>query len=459
MQVNEILIIMMFLTFFGLLFTGFPIALVLCGVAFLFTVVGNLADVFLGTDTGLNFGVLAMINSRLFKLMSNWVMMAIPMFICMGFILDKSGIAEKMMEALQKLFSQIRGGLAISVTLVGIILAASTGIIGASIVLLSLLSLPVMLKHGYDKNLALGTVAASGCLGILIPPSIMLVIMADQLTISVGDLFMGAIIPGVLLGAFYIAYIAILGLVKPAKLPLTEDRDELSWSVVADALKSIIPPAGLILLVLGSIFAGVATPTEASGMGVLGAMLVSYKRLSFSLFKEVGITTFKTCGFIFGLLVGATVFSLVLRLLGGDDFIEKIVLNLPFGAHGKILCILFAIFLMGFFLDWTEISFIFLPLLGPIIPTLGLEICGHGAIDNPELVWFALMVAITLQTSFLTPPVGTAIFFLQGVSPKGVTLVDIYKGNIPFIILQLLGLAIVFFLPQLVIWLPVLAYR
>jgi tripartite ATP-independent transporter DctM subunit len=461
METSDILVICMFVTFISLLFTGFPIAFVLGGTAVIFAIVGNLADVYLDTMTGLDYNVLGMIVGRIFKLMSNWVLVAIPMFIYMGLMLDRSGIAERMMEAMQDLFGKVRGGLAIAVAVIGIVLAASTGIIGASVVLLGVLSLPVMLRQGYDKTLALGTVAASGTLGILIPPSIMLVIMADQLSLSVGDLFMGAVVPGLILGGLYILYILIVGLLKPRAAPLSETRRDLSPAVFVDVLKTIVPPFGLIVLVLGSIFTGIATPTEASGVGAIGACLLVWKnkKLSFQVFKEVNMMTFKTCGYIFGIFFGAQAFALVLRMLGGDEFIERILLGLPFGAHGTIAVILFMIFLMGFFLDWIEISLIFLPLLSPVISALGIGVDGYGLIESPELVWFTVLVAVTLQTSFLTPPVGFSLFFLQGVAPKGVTLLDIYKGIVPFVILQLIGLAVVLFWPQLVLWLPAMIYR
>jgi tripartite ATP-independent transporter DctM subunit len=460
MEITDLLVILMLATFIGLLLTGFPITFVLGGLSVVFAVVGYLADLYLDTTTGLDFSVLGMIVMRVFKLMSNWVLVAIPMFIYMGLMLDRSGIAEKMMDAMQKLFGKVRGGLAVSVAVIGIILAASTGIIGASVVLLGVLSLPIMLRQGYDKSLALGTVAASGTLGILIPPSIMLVIMADQLNLSVGDLFMGAVFPGLILGLLYIIYIILTGLMKPKHAPLPVDREEITPRVFMEVLKTVLPPMGLIVLVLGSIFAGIATPTEASGVGALGAtLLVGYnKKLSFKVFKEVNKSTFQTCGYIFGIFFGAQAFALVLRMLGGDEFIERVLLSLPFGPMGIIAFILGLVFLMGFFLDWIEISLIFLPLLAPVLPGLGLEVNGYGVIEKPELVWFAVLVAVTLQTSFLTPPVGFTIFFLQGVAPEGVVLLDIYKGVIGFVILQILGLLLVFFWPQLVIWLPALAY-
>jgi len=382
------------------------------------------------------------------------------MFVFMGLMLDRSGIAENMMKSMQDLFGKVRGGLAVTVAVIGIVLAASTGIIGASVVLLGVLSLPAMLGQGYSKPFALGTVAASGTLGILIPPSIMLVIMADQLNLSVGDLFMGAVIPGVILGLLYIVYILIVGLIRPQAAPLSEARRELSWRVFLDVLKTVLPPAGLILLVLGSIFAGMTTPTEASGVGAVGASLLAWynKKISYQVIKDVTVATFRTCGYIFGIFLGAQAFALVLRMLGGDEFIERALTGLPFGPQGIIAVILVAVFLMGFFLDWIEISLIILPLLAPVISTLDLEVSGYGVIENPELVWFTVLVAVSLQTSFLTPPVGFAIFFLQGVVPSDVVLLDIYKGVVPFVILQLIGLAVVLVWPQLVIWLPAVAY-
>ena len=461
MEANDYLVILMFLTFIGLLFTGFPIAFVLGGVAMLFTLVGYLSDIYLGTITGLDFNVVGMLANRIYKLMDNWVLVAIPMFIFMGMMLDRSGIAESMMKSMQDLFGKVRGGLAITVTLIGVILAASTGIVGASVVLLALLSLPVMLHQGYKKTLALGTVAASGTLGILIPPSIMLVIMADQLALAVGDLFMGAVFPGLILGFLYITYILVYGMLRPEVAPLSKERRPLKLRMIWDVLKTVLPCFGLIIAVLGSIFAGMATPTEASGVGALGAtLLASYnRRLTLAVIKEVVVYTFKTLGFIFGIFIGATCFALVLRLLGGDEFIESALTGLPIGPYGVLIVILVAVFFLGFFLDWIEISLIILPLLGPVISSLGIHIDGYGVVDNPELIWFVVLVAVSLQTSFLTPPVGFSIFFLMGVATEDTTLNDIYKGIIPFVILQLIGLAIVMIWPQLVVWLPAVAYR
>lgn len=460
MEINDILVIFMFLTFIGLLFTGFPIGFILAGVAVIFTGIGYFSDLYLDTMTGLDFNLLGMIVNRIFKLMSNWVLVAIPMFVFMGLMLDRSAIAENMMRSMQDLFGKVRGGLAVTVAVIGMVLAASTGIIGASVVLLGILSLPVMLKQGYDKSLALGTVAASGTLGILIPPSIMLVIMADQLNLAVGDLFMGAVFPGLILGFLYIAYLLIVGLIKPNSAPLPKSRRNLSWKVILDVLKTVLPPAFLILLVLGSIFAGVTTPTEASGLGAVGAILLAVynRKLTYAVMKDVAIETYKTCGYIFGILIGAQAFALVLRMLGGDEFIESSLSSLPFGPYGVLCVILLVVFLLGFFLDWIEICLIMLPLLAPVVSNIGLEINGYGVVERPELIWFTVLVAVTLQTSFLTPPVGFAIFYIQGVAPPEVELIDIYKGVIPFVILQVIGLIMVLYWPQLVIWLPAVAY-
>ncbi len=460
MDANSILVILMFVTFIALLFTGFPIALVLGGVAMVFTLVGYLADIYLGTWTGLDFISAGMIVNRIYKLMDNWVLVAIPMFIFMGLMLDRSGIAEKMMSRMQALFGPVRGGLAVAVTVIGIVLAASTGIIGASVVLLGLLSIPAMLKQGYSKALATGTVCGSGTLGILIPPSIMLVIMADQLGLSVGDLFMGAVFPGIILGFFYIVYIVIYCAINPKAAPLDPNRPRLRFRMIWDVFVTILPPAALILAVLGTIFMGITTPTEASGVGALGAMILAAinKRISFKVIKEVAVATFNTTGYIFGIFIGATCFAVVLRSLGGDEFIEAALTGLPLGPFGVMAVILGTVFILGFFLDWIEITLIILPLLAPVVSSLGMDINNYGVIDNAELVWFAVLVAVSLQTSFLTPPVGFALFYLKGVAPKEIVLMDIYRGVVPFIVLQLIGLLIVAFFPQLVIWLPAVAY-
>ncbi|MAH53444.1 MAG: TRAP transporter large permease subunit [Pelagibacteraceae bacterium] len=457
MHAENYLVLSMFLTFIALLFTGFPVAWVLAGVGITFGGVAWLTDNVMGwTMTGLDYNTLGLLVGRIFGIMDNWVLIALPMFIFMGLMLDKSGIAQRMMHSMQKLFGNVKGGLAVTVALIGIILAASTGIIGASVVLLGVMSLPVMLKQKYDKPLALGTIAASGCLGILIPPSIMLVIMGDQLSIPILDLFMGAVFPGLILGFLYIVYILVYCKIYPEKAPLAADHRETNLKDVLQALYDIIPPAGLILLVLGSIFMGIATVTEASGVGALGATLIAllFKRLSWKVLKDVVLNTMNTSAYIFAIFVGATIFALVLRECGGDELIESALVGLGFGPHGLIIFVLVLVFILGFFLDWIEISLIVLPLLGPVIANLNLQINGFGVVDFPNLTWFALLVAVTLQTSFLTPPVGFALFYLKGVCPPGVELMDIYRGVIPFIVLQLIALVLVFLFPELVTWLP-----
>ncbi len=460
MDINEILVIAMFLSFIALLFTGIPVAWVLGGIGVLFAGIGYLADIYLDTMTGLDYTTLGLVVNRLYKIMDNWILVALPMFIFMGIMLDKSGVAERLMQSMQELFGRVRGGLAITVTAIGIILAASTGIIGASVVLLAVMSLPSMTKQGYSMPLALGTIASAGTLGILIPPSIMLVIMADQLGLSVGDLFMGAVFPGLMLGGMYIVYILAVGYFKPSAAPIPADAKPITMTAFLNVMKAVTPTLLLIFVVLGSIFAGVATPTEASGVGAFGAtILAAYnRRFNFKVLKEVVGGTMNTTAYIFAIFIGATCFALVLRELGGDELIESFLTGLPFGEYGIVFFILGVIFLLGFFLDWIEITLIILPLLAPVISALGLDINGYGVVDNPELVWFVMLVAMALQTSFLTPPVGFALFYLKGVCPPNVKLSDIYKGVIPFILLQLLGLMILVFWPQLVLWLPATAY-
>ncbi len=462
MVAENYLVIAMFFTFIALLFTGFPVAWVLAGVGITFAGIAWFTDnVMNWTMTGLDYNVLGLLVGRIFGIMSNWVLIALPMFIFMGLMLDKSGIATRMMHSMQKLFGNIKGGLAITVALIGIILAASTGIIGASVVLLGVMSLPVMLKQKYDKPLALGTIAASGCLGILIPPSIMLVIMGDQLSIPILDLFMGAVFPGLILGLLYITYILVYCKINPKSAPLAADHKEVNLKDVLRALYDIIPPAALILLVLGSIFMGVATVTEASGVGALGATVIAilYKRFNLKILKEVVVNTMNTAAYIFAIFVGATIFALVLRECGGDQLIESALMGTGLGPHGLIIFVLVMVFFLGFFLDWIEISLIILPLLAPVIAGLDLQINGFGVVDYPNLTWFALLVAVTLQTSFLTPPVGFALFYLKGVCPPGVTLLDIYRGVIPFIILQLIALVLVFLFPEIVTWFPSKVYK
>jgi len=461
MITTDFLVIAMFAAFIGFMLTGYPIALCLSGTAILFTAVGYLSDLYLGTTTGIDLNYFGIAVTRIFNTMSNWVLVSLPMFIYMGLMLDRSGMAEKLMMSSQELFGKVRGGLAVTVTLIGVVMAASTGIVGASVVLLGLVTVPAMLNQGYNKRLAVGTVAAAGTLGILIPPSIMLVVMGDQVGVSVGDLFMGAFIPGIILASLYTLYILTVSYLKPEVAPLAKDRRPVSWKVLGDVIKSILPPAILIFSVLGSIFMGIATVTEASGVGALVATLLAYanKKLSFKVLKEVLTITFNTNAYIFGILIGATCFALVLRGLGGDEFIARILKGLPFGPYGILFFIVFCVFLLGFFLDWIEICFIILPLIAPVVAELDFVVEGYGVVSEPKMVWFLLVLAVTLQTSFVTPPVGFSLFYLKGIVPKEVTLADIYMGIIPFSLLQLIGVIMIAVWPSLVTWLPAMIYR
>ncbi len=449
MSINDALSILMFASFIGLILTGFPVAWVLGGLSIAFTAIAIVLDVDLGFTIGVDWAYASLSVNRTWDVMKNWVLVALPLFIFMGLMLERSGIASDLMANLTRIFGRVRGGLAIAVTIIGVLLAATTGIIGASVVLLALLGLPVMLEHGYRKDLASGTVCAVGTLGILIPPSIMLVLMADRLAMPVGDLFMGAMFPGLLLGLLYIIYLLIISNVRKDIAPLPEDVEPVTVGAVLAVFKATLAPFGLILAVLGSIFFGIATPTEAAGVGAFGALLLALfrKRLSKSVLDEVLGQTTMTTAFIFAIFVGATAFSVVLRGLGGDELIEGALLNLPFGPTGIVITILFATFLLGFFLDWIEISLIILPLVAPVVQNLGFD-----------LVWFTVLFAVCLQTSFLTPPVGFAIFYLKGVAPEEIDVRTIYRGVVPFILLQLLGLALIFIWEPLVTWLPAMAY-
>lgn len=460
MEINEILVVSMFATFILLLFSGFPITYILSGVGLMFAGIGYYADLHWGAMTGLDFNTMGLVVNRIYKIMDNWILVALPMFVFMGNMLDKSGVAERLMRSFEELFGQVRGGLAITVTLIGIILAASTGIIGASVVLLAVMSLSAMRNQNYKDTVALGTIASAGTLGILIPPSIMLVIMADQVGLSVGDLFMGAVFPGLLLGFLYISYLIIRGLIRKDDFPLPENTQPVTIDTWIRVLTSTLPTVALIVVVLGSIFAGWATPTEASGIGALGAMLLAWYngRLNIPVMKDCLYNTMNVTAYIFAIFVGATIFSLVLRELGGDELIESFLTGLPFGEYGIILFILGIIFLLGFVLDWIEITLIVLPLIAPVVSALDMGINGYGVLDNPTLVWFVMLVAVTLQTSFLTPPVGFALFYLKGVCPKDIKIGTIYRGVIPFIFLQLLALVFILLFPELVNWLPAMIY-
>lgn len=470
LTLNEWLVLVIFLTFIVMLFRGIPVAYALVGVSLVFIVIAMfvldpakdaIREYIEYDDTRISFKKLAATSGRFFGgVIKNPVLVALPMFIFMGLMLDQSGVAQRMMKSMQVLFGALRGGLALSVMLIGIILAASTGVIGASVVLLGVMGLPAMMEQNYSKPIATGTIAASGTLGILIPPSIMLVIMSDQLSISLGDLFMGALFPGLLLGALYITFIVVYGLISPASMPVPKNREPVTGKVIAEVALSVMPPMALILVVLGSIFFGFATPTEASGLGALGAMLLAIinRRLTFTVFKDVMRQTLNTSGYIVGIFIAANFFAYVLRLYGGDETIKHMIAGSFDNPYMIVVFILFIVFLLGFLLDWIEITLIIMPLVLPVVLGLELAVDGFGVVDDPQIVWFAILVAVTLQTSFLTPPVGFALFYLKGVCPPGVNLGHIYKGVIPFVLLQLMGLFIVFEFPWLVTWLPAIAY-
>lgn len=470
LDLNQWMVLFMFLTFIVMLFSGIPVAYALVGVSLLFIVIGEyvldenrkiISEFIEFKRTGITYKKLFANGGRFFGgIIKNPVLVALPMFIFMGLMLDQSGVAQRMMKSMQVLFGALRGGLALTVMLIGIILAASTGVIGASVVLLGVMGIPAMMAQNYGKPIATGTVAASGTLGILIPPSIMLVIMSDQLAISLGDLFLGAMFPGLILGALYIAFIVLYGLVYPKSMPLPVHREPISTKLVLEVLLSVVPPLFLILLVLGSIFFGIATPTEASGLGAFGATVLALlnRRLNLKVFKDVSRQTLNTSGYIVGIFIAASFFAFILRRYGGDEIIENLVLGSFENPLMIVLFILFIIFLLGFLLDWIEITLIIMPLMLPVILSLNIPVEGYGVVGEPSVVWFAILVAVTLQTSFLTPPVGFALFYLKGVCPPGVNIGHIYLGVIPFVILQLVGLAIVFYFPELTTWLPAKAY-
>ena len=447
----EILVIVMLGSFIGLIFTGFPIAWILAGLAIVFSVVGVLASQYLGWDTYFlnNWRIFGVIVQRIYAQMSNWVLVALPMFIFMGLMLERSGVAERLMVDFSRLFGRFRGGLGLAVVVIGILLAASTGIVGASVVLLAVLSVPIMLEQKYSPAFAAGVVASSGTLGILIPPSIRLIIMADQLSLSVGNLFMGALLPGLLLGVLYIIFVLVAARLIKGLAPAPTDLPPVTVKLVTTTLLHVIPPLLLILAVLGSIFMGIATPTEASGLGAFGATLLALAngKLSFAVIKDVCYKTSITTAFIFGIFLGATAYAVVLRQLGGDEFIAHMLQGLPFPPGGIVIAILFMAFIAGFFLDWLEISLIMLPLVAPVVVALGFD-----------PIWFVVLFAVSLQTSFLTPPVGFSLFYVKGVVPSTVTTQMIYKGVIPFVMLQVLAVAMVYNWPQLVLWLPRVAY-
>jgi len=447
----EILPFLMFAVLIPLLFSGYPVAFVLGGVGLGFWLLG----VVLGLQNSNSF---FLVVSRIFGgVVNKQILVAIPMFIFMGTMLEKSGIARDLLTTLQLMTRRIPGGLALSVTVLGVILAATTGIIGASVVMMTLMALPIMLESGYDRPLATGTIAASGTLGILLPPSIMLVVMADLLGTSAGGLFLAAVVPSLLLACLYMLYILVRTSLNPALAPplvsKIDDEPLSAWMIA----RSFIPPLALIIAVLGSIFGGFATPTEASGVGAFGALLLALFRgeLKFKVLKDVVEQSTLTTTMLFGLFVGATAFSYVFALLGGHDQILGVIQSSGTSAWVVLLILMIAVFLLGFFFDWIEITLIILPVFAPIIAHL--DFGTHLPDPGMTTMWFAILMAVNLQTSFLTPPFGFALFYMKGAAGDMVSLKDIYRGIIPFVFLQIFGLIAVLIWPEIALWLPSLS--
>ncbi len=485
MTIVELLPVLMFAALALLLFSGFPVAFTLGGIGLGFGVIGLLLD-----DWAFSWAQFGTIPSRIFGgIAENLILTAIPMFIFMGTMLEKSGVARDLLNCLQVLLRRVPGGLALAVTLMGTILAATTGIIGASVVMMSLLALPVMMQRGYAPTLSTGSVAASGTLGILIPPSIMLVIMADLLSRSLGNLFVAAVIPGFMLSAMYLVYIVTICTINPKlapKLPTNLGPQSVGGYIVM-LLRSFVPPVFLIACVLGSILGGLATPTEAAGVGAMGAVILAFINLVvlpslgvpefhfegeatidmgdeetgkgffsdlrnfMKTLHETVLRTALTNGMLFGIFVGATIFSYVFRALGGDALVEGFIEHLGLGPWGLLFMLMAITFFLGFFFDWIEITLIVLPVFAPIIA--GLDFGDHVA-KIEVTYWFAILLAVNLQTSFLTPPFGFALFYMKAVAPPEVKIQQIYMGIIPFVLIQLCALGLVMAFPELALWLP-----
>lgn len=413
-----------------LLLLGYPVAFTLGAIAMLF---GSIA---------LGFDFFTLLPLRVWGIMTNFTLLAVPLFIFMGVLLEKSGVAEKLLETMGRLFGRVRGGLAIAVIFVGALLAATTGVVGATVVTMGIIALPAMLKHGYSPSLATGTIATAGTLGQVIPPSIVLILLADQVGVPIGQLFVAALVPGVILIALYTLYVLAISWAKPKMAPaIASDRNGL-WLAV---LKSLLPALLLIVAVLGSIFFGIASPTESAAIGCFGAAILAliHGQLTVANVHDAAVQTMKLTSMVFIILIGATAFGLVFRGMGGDQLVHQIFTDLPGGKWGFIFVSQLLIFVLGFFLDFVEICFIVVPLLAPIASFLGLD-----------LLWFALLISINLQTSFLTPPFGFSLFYLKAVAPKEIRIQHIYKGVVPFIAIQLLVIILFALNPELARWLP-----
>ena len=450
----EILAIIMFVTTLGLLLFGFPVAFTLAGTALLFGFLGDALEVF-------NFRMLGFFPQRIFGTMINEPLVAVPLFIFMGIMLEKTKIAAGLLHSIGELFGTTKGGLGIGVVIVGMLLAASTGIVGATVVTMGMLSLPSMMKAGYDQKIATGTICAAGTLGQIIPPSIVLVLLAtilqganEEAAMLVGnlapdpvtaiDLFAGAILPGLMLVVLFIIFIFIYARLNPLSCPPVETTKSRT-EIYIEAAKSVVPPITLIVLVLGSILFGIATPTESASVGAVGAAIIALLKgeLNFKNIKETALGTVKLSSFVFVILIGASMFSLVFRGFGGDEMIEHFLGNLPGGLYAALILVMVVIFLLGFFLDYIEIIFVIVPLVGPIL-------IAHGA----DPLWLGILISLNLQTSFLTPPFGFSLFFLRGVAPSSIKTRNMYRGVIPFIGIQVLAILIVGFYPEIATWLP-----
>lgn len=436
--------LMMVAALVACIFVGYPVAFALAGIGVLFALITDIPLIFLFTSV-----------SRIYSgVLTNWLLLAVPLFVFMGLMMEKSGIATRLLGSMARLLGPLPGGYAFAVAVLGIVMAASTGIIGASVVLMGLLALPVMIRNGYDQRIATGLIAASGTLGILIPPSVMLIILGDTLRVSVGDLFLGAAIPGLMLGGLYILYLIAVGIFQPHRMPpMGRADDRPFWVQTLELLRDLVAPLALVLTVLGSIVAGVATPTESAALGATGALILALasRRLKLADFAAVLRDTTKTTAMIIFVMIGATVFSGIFKRLGGDGMIEAALGVGVLDPYMILLVIMLLIFVLGLFLEWVEITLVVLPLVAPIVAVLDF---GLGLSPQEQLVWFAILFAINLQTSFLTPPFGYALFYLKGIAPAEVKITTIYRGIVPFVLLQLTQLGLTVAFPALVLWLP-----